>query len=126
MSVLTNTQEAVVEGAETENEHLVQPPRFAPLGMSKNAQGSANSIEILFDVTLHVSVELGRTDMTIREILSLGVGSVIGLTKLAGEPVDILINGKPIARGEVVVIDDKFGVRVTDILSPQDRINTLR
>jgi len=85
-----------------------------------------NPIDILFDVSLHVSVELGRTDMTIREILSLGVGSVIGLTKLAGEPVDILINGKPIARGEVVVIDDKFGVRVMDILSPQDRLNSLR
>ncbi len=126
MTVLANAQDSVVATAESESEHLVQPPRFAPLTATKNVQGSANSIEMLYDISLHVSVELGRTDMTIREILSLGVGSVIGLTKLAGEPVDILINGKSIARGEVVVIDDKFGVRVTDILSPQDRINSLR
>ncbi|MCC7353027.1 MAG: flagellar motor switch protein FliN [Anaerolineae bacterium] len=126
MTVLTNAQDATLEVTESENEHLVQPPRFASLNMTRNTQSSANSIEILYDVSLHVSVELGRTDMTIRDILSLGVGSVVGLTKLAGEPVDILINGKPIARGEVVVIDDKFGVRVMDILSPQDRINSLR
>lgn len=126
MTVLASSQDSVAAAMEGESEHLVQPPRFASLTATKNVQGSANSIEILYDISLHVSAELGRTDMTIREILSLGVGSVISLTKLAGEPVDILINGKPIARGEVVVIDDKFGVRVMDILSPQDRINSLR
>jgi len=126
MTVLASAQDSVAAATESESEHLVQPPRFASLTMTKGTQGSVNSIEILYDISLHVSVELGRTDMTIREILALGVGSVIGLTKLAGEPVDILINGKPIARGEVVVIDDKFGVRVMDILSPQDRINSLR
>jgi flagellar motor switch protein FliN/FliY len=71
-------------------------------------------------------VELGRTDLTIREVLGLGLGSIVELNKMAGEPVDILVNGKPIARGEVVVIDDMFGVRVIDILSPYDRVNSLR
>jgi len=126
MTESTSNPNTVLQASELGSEHVVQPPRFAPLGATKGNPGMMNPIDILFDVSLHVSVELGRTDMTIREILSLGVGSVIGLTKLAGEPVDILINGKPIARGEVVVIDDKFGVRVMDILSPQDRLNSLR
>jgi flagellar motor switch protein FliN/FliY len=76
------------------------------------------------DVQMSVTVELGRTKMYIKDILGLGEGSIIELDKLAGEPVDLLVNGKLIAKGEVVVIDENFGVRVTDIVSPTDRIKT--
>ncbi len=77
------------------------------------------------DIPLKVSVELGRTKRTIKEILELSVGSVVELDKLAGEPVDIHVNNKLIAKGEVVVIEENFGVRVTDILSQTDRLKSI-
>jgi flagellar motor switch protein FliN/FliY len=80
------------------------------------------NIALLLDVPMRVTVELGRTKMTIKEILGLGEGSIIELDKLAGEPVDILVNDKLIAQGEVVVIDENFAVRVTKIVSPMERI----
>ncbi|MEI0559638.1 flagellar motor switch protein FliN [Brachyspira intermedia] len=84
---------------------------------NKNSNGiPTNNIGLLMDVTINVTVELGRARLSIREILSLGEGSIIELQKLAGEPVDLLVNGKLIAKGEVVVIDECFGVRVTDIV----------
>ncbi len=84
---------------------------------NKNSNGiPANNIGLLMDVTINVTVELGRARLSIKEILSLGEGSIIELQKLAGEPVDLLVNGKLIAKGEVVVIDECFGVRVTDIV----------
>jgi len=83
------------------------------------------SIELLMDVSLPVSIELGRTKMAISEILALGPGSVVELNKLAGEPVDLLVNYKIVARGEVVVIDENFGVRVTQLLSPEERLRIL-
>ena len=78
------------------------------------------------DIPLQVTVELGRTNRSVKEILELSPGSIIELDKLAGEPVDILVNNRPIARGEVVVIDENFGVRVTDIVSKSDRIKKLK
>ena len=72
----------------------------------------------LHDVPVELAVEIGRTQMTIREALALGPGSIVTLNRLAGEPVDLLVNGKPIARGEVVVIDEEFGLRVTEVLAP--------
>jgi flagellar motor switch protein FliN/FliY len=83
-------------------------------------------IDLILDVPLEITVELGRTRKTIRDILSFGIGSIVELDKLAGEPVDILVNGKFIAKGEVVVIDENFGVRVTEILSPIERVNKLQ
>jgi flagellar motor switch protein FliN/FliY len=80
---------------------------------------------MLMDVSLDVTIELGRTMMSIKDILNLSVGSVIELDKMAGDPVDILVNNKLIARGEVVVIDENFGVRITEIISTQDRIKDL-
>lgn len=80
------------------------------------------NLNLLMDVQMSLTVELGRTKMYIKDILGLGEGSIIELDKLAGEPVDLLVNGKLIAKGEVVVIDENFGVRVTDIVSPTDRI----
>jgi flagellar motor switch protein FliN/FliY len=103
----------------------VQPVQFAPITPATSTRENGN-IGLLMDVPLQLSVELGSTRMKIKEILELGMGSIIELDRLAGEPVDILVNGKLIAKGEVVVIDENFGVKVTDILSPVDRVNSLQ
>jgi len=102
-----------------ESQPSVRPAIFSPLPPSSSLAGSA-SIDLLLDVPLQVTVELGRTNLSVREVLALGSGSVVELEKLAGEPVDLLVNGRLIARGEVVVIDESFGVRVTEILRPED------
>ena len=86
---------------------------------------SRDSIDRLLDVGLNLSVELGRKDMQIKDILALGPGKIIELDKLAGEPVDLLVNGKLLAKGEVVVVDENFGVRITELLDPVDRIKML-
>ncbi len=83
-------------------------------------------LELLLDVPLDLSVELGRARMSIQDLLNLGPGSVVELDKIAGEPLDILINDRLVARGEAVVVSDKFGVRITDIVSPSERIARLR
>lgn len=87
--------------------------------------GSATDLAILYDIPLELSVELGRVSMLVQEVVDLGPGSIIEIEKAAGDPVDILVNGRFVARGEVVVIDDNFGVRVTEILNPQERISRL-
>ncbi len=87
---------------------------------------NGNGIEMLLDISLPVTVELGRTRMMVRDILHLAPGSILELDKLAGEPVDIMINDKSIARGEVVVIDESFGVRLTSIVTPSERVMNLR
>lgn len=90
------------------------------------AGGPASGLDLILDITLPITVELGRTKMLIRDILALSPGSVLELDKLAGEPVEILVNDRPIARGEVVIIDENFGVRLTHISRPADRIRSLR
>jgi len=80
------------------------------------------NIEIIMDVPLEVTVELGRTSRKIKDILELQPGSIVELNKLAGEPIDILVNGKFVAKGEVVVIDENFGIRITDIINVEHRI----
>ena len=92
-------------------------------GMSS---GESGNIGLIMDVFMEMTVELGRTKKSIKEILGMGEGTIIELDKLAGEPVDILVNHKPIAKGEVVVIDENFGVRVTEILSPMERVSDIR
>lgn len=92
-------------------------------GMSEK---SSQTIDFLMDVTLLVTVEVGRARMTIQDLLQLSQGSVLELEKLAGEPLDIFINGKQVARGEAVIVNEKFGVHITDILSPEDRMGGLR
>lgn len=103
----------------------VQPVQFAPLTSGISAQIETN-IDFIADVPLQITVELGRTRKLIREILELVPGSVVELDKLAGEPVDILVNGRLIAKGEVVVIDENFGVRVTDIIHPNERMRNIQ
>ena len=99
-------------------------PAFAPLPGSGQA-GDTSQIDLLLDISLQVTVELGRARMKIQEILGLRNGSVIELDRLAGEPADILVNGTLIAKGEVVVVDEKFGVRVIEVVSRAKRIASL-
>lgn len=103
----------------------VRPIQFGVLNAGPPPDEPSN-LSLLLDVPLGISVELGSTKMRIREILELGIGSVIELDRLAGEMVDILVNGKLIAKGEVVVIDENFGVKITDIVSPFERVNNLQ
>ncbi|MCL2895317.1 flagellar motor switch protein FliN [Brenneria tiliae] len=87
--------------------------------------GSLHDIDLILDIPVKLTVELGRTKMTIKELLRLSQGSVVALDGLAGEPLDILINGYLIAQGEVVVVADKYGVRITDIITPTERMRRL-
>lgn len=103
----------------------VQPAQFTPLATGPIQVNDAN-IGLILDVPLRVTVELGRTNKSIKDILSLSNGSIVELDKLAGEPVDIHVNGKLLAKGEVVVIDENFGVRITDIVSPEERAARLQ
>jgi len=105
-------------GMNTPNVQSLQFPGLQS-GMGTTEQGN---IGLIMDVYMEMTVELGRTKKQIKEILGMGEGTIIELDKLAGEPVDILVNHKPIAKGEVVVIDENFGVRVTEILSPIERV----
>lgn len=84
------------------------------------------NLDFILDIPLKVTVELGRTSIIIKDLLQLGQGSVLELDKLAGEPLEILVNGKLVAKGEVVVVNEKFGIRLTDIISPIERIETLK
>src|SRR5436309_1568252 len=95
-------------------------------GTPSGGAGASRNLDLLLDVPLEVTVEIGRTRLAIRDLLQLGQGSVVELAKLAGEPLDVLINGRPIARGEAVMVNDRFGVRLTDIISPSERIAGLR
>ena len=102
----------------------VSDAEFAQLQQPAGKSGTQN-IELLMDVDLPVSIELGRTRMSIQDILALGPGSVVELNKLAGEPVDLLVNFKVVARGEVVVVDENFGLRVTQLMTPEERLKAL-
>lgn len=104
--------------------NFVQQAQFSPLSPG-SISSQPNNLGLIFDVPLQVSVELGKATKTIKEILELGPGAVIELDRLAGEPVDMIVNGKLIAKCEVVVINETFGIRITEIISPSDRINTL-
>jgi flagellar motor switch protein FliN len=103
----------------------ISPVKFPPLDEGI-PPGVGGNISLILDVPMTLTVELGRTTQLVQDILGLGEGSIIELDKLAGEPVDLLVNGKLIAKGEVVVIDENFGVRVTDIVSPADRLTGLQ
>ncbi|CAB3928704.1 flagellar motor switch protein FliN [Achromobacter deleyi] len=96
---------------------------FKPLAGS--AAGTGTDIDLIMDVPVQLTVELGRTRLTIKNLLQLGQGSVVELDGLAGEPMDIFVNGYLIAQGEVVVVEDKYGIRLTDIITPSERINRL-
>ncbi|MES1039102.1 flagellar motor switch phosphatase FliY [Peribacillus simplex] len=104
----------------------VQPASFTSFQPYQLQESQTKNLSMLMDIPLQVTVELGRTKRSVKDILELSSGSIIELDKLAGEPVDILVNSRLIAKGEVVVIDENFGVRVTDIMSQSDRLNKIR
>ena len=101
-----------------------QPHIFQNL-TSGSAQPAANNLDLILDIPVQLTVELGRTKIAIRNLLQLAQGSVVELDGLAGEPMDVLVNGCLIAQGEVVVVNDKFGIRLTDIISPAERLRRI-
>ena len=114
--------ETAIEAAEPEVEAVDYVPFEATVTPADDLPADvADDLERLRDVPVELAVEIGRTRMTIGETLALGPGSIIALNRLAGEPVDLLVNGKPIARGEVVVIDEEFGLRVTEVTTGAGR-----
>jgi flagellar motor switch protein FliN/FliY len=108
-----------------QTEQEVRQPAFAELS-DDNGTAGTRDINFLLDIPLVVMIEIGRTKMLIKDLLQLGQGSVIELDKMVGEPMEVFVNGKMIARGEVVVINEKFGIRLTDIISPAERIQQLK
>ncbi len=103
----------------------VQQPDFEDLKAETN-EAVSRDIDFLLDIPVEITVQLGTSRMLIKELLQLGQGSVVELDKLAGEPMEILANNRLIARGEVVVVNEKFGVRLTDIISPSERLTQLK
>ena len=99
---------------------------FPDFGQAGAKSGSINDYDMILDIPVQLTVELGRTKIAIRNLLQLAHGSVVELDGLAGEPMDVLVNGTLIAQGEVVVVNDKFGIRLTDIVTPSERIRKLR
>ncbi len=93
---------------------------------SSGSSHGERDLDFLLDIPLEVTVELGRSRMAIRDLLQLGQGSILELDKMAGEPLEILVNGRLVARGEVVVVNERFGIRLTEVISPQERIKQLR
>ncbi|MBI4643908.1 MAG: flagellar motor switch protein FliN [Deltaproteobacteria bacterium] len=102
----------------------IDPGAGAPAQAAKKPASHQN-LDLLLDIPLEITAELGRAKMIINDLLQLGQGSVIELNKLAGEPLEIMVNQKLIARGEVVVVNEKFGIRLTDVISPLERIKQL-
>ena len=104
-----------------------QPATFSDTGGAAGAAGSAgNNLDVILDIPVMLSMEIGRTSITIQELLQLARGSVVELDRMAGEPLDVLVNGTLVARGEVVVVNDKFGVRLSDVISPAERVGSLK
>lgn len=119
-------EQAEVESGETKSGGTVPPlDQFESVGKSNGSENPIN-LEVLMDVPVTLSMEIGRTSLNIRSLLQLNQGSIVELDRLAGEPLDVLVNGTLIARGEVVVINEKFGIRLTDVISPAERLRKLR
>jgi flagellar motor switch protein FliN len=120
----TNVEgEETAEAAVEENDELANEEEDNKT--TDKANGEPASLDLILDIPLTVTVELGRSKMLINDLLQLGQGSVIELTKLVGEPLEVLVNNKLVARGEVVVVNEKFGVRLTDIVTPMERVKSL-
>jgi flagellar motor switch protein FliN len=113
-----------VQTSSDSGEASPQATSFPPVD-NQSAVPANKNIEFVLDIPLQVTVQIGSTRMLIRELLQLGQGSVIELNKLAGEPMEVLVNNKLVARGEVVVVNEKFGIRLTDVVSPNQRIQQL-
>ena len=121
----TGTKNLPDISSDSEGDSSKKPYAFSDLDKAQVSEPQDN-IDFILDIPLEISVELGRTKMLINDLLRLGQGSVIGLTKLAGETLEVLANQRLIARGEVVVVDEKYGIRLTEIVSPTERIERLK
>jgi flagellar motor switch protein FliN/FliY len=108
-----------------EDESAVTDSEGSEEAQDLDEQDETKSLDLILDIPLTVTVELGRSKMLINDLLQLGQGSVIELTKMVGEPLEVLVNQKLVARGEVVVVNEKFGIRLTDIISPMERVQSL-
>lgn len=112
--------------SEAADAQSAQPANIFPsFGGGGNASGMLNELDMILDIPVQIAVELGRTKITIKNLLQLAHGSVVELDAMAGEPMDVLVNGTLIAQGEVVVVNDKFGIRLTDIITPSERMRKL-
>lgn len=120
--------EAMAE--QTASQAAVQPaakqPVFEQFTHAQSSDGARHDIDLILDIPVQLTVELGRTRVPIKQVLSMAQGSVIELDGLAGEPMDLMVNGCLIAQGEVVVVNEKFGIRITDIVTPSERIRRLQ
>lgn len=114
------------QGEPLQSQVPVSQAHFEALPQNSTLVNAPPNLNIILDVGLQLSVELGRTNKKVKDILELNTGSIVELDKLSGEPVDVLVNGKPLAKGEVVIIDENFGVRITEILPPTDRVKNLK
>lgn len=122
---LERQKEMIKQSAQPGPQQPVQPQGPAPAVVATSSSGQTPNLKFILDIPLQITVELGRKRLLVHDLLQLSQGSVIELTKQIGEPFEVLVNQKLIARGEVVVINDKFGVRITDIISPLERVQQL-
>ncbi len=121
---MSDTDQAENQASETEQQ-AAQPAAFEEFGGEAAKLGEMRDLDVILDIPVQMTVELGRTKIAIRSLLQLAQGSVVELDGLAGEPLDVLVNGMLIAKGEVVVVNDKFGIRLTDVIAPSERIRKL-
>ena len=122
---MSESQASTVAEEKTAAAAAARPADFPVLEQSA-LTGGPNAVDFILDIPLQLSVRIGSTRMLIRDLLQLGQGSVIELDKLAGEPMEVLVNGKLVARGEAVVVNEKLGVRLTDVISPAERVRHLQ
>lgn len=130
---MTDWEEAMAEQEEAEGQKEAEnyePEQFENSPRQPNetpdADGEKENLDLVLDIPVTVAMEIGRSRIAIRNLLQLSQGSVVELDRLAGEPMDVLVNGTLIAQGEVVVVNDKYGIRLTDVISPEERIKRLR
>jgi flagellar motor switch protein FliN/FliY len=121
-----NVQEELEASKKQETKTAVSTANFEELQKAERISGATLELDFVLDIPLTLTVELGRCRMLIGELLQLGQGSVVELAKFAGEPMDVFVNQRLIARGEVVVVNEKFGIRLTDIVSPAERVSKLK
>ncbi len=114
------------EWAAAMSEQNVQPAEFEELSPAAAPQSFGSDLDLIMDIPVTLSMELGSTEIAIRNLLQLTQGSVVELDRYAGEPLDVLVNGTLIAHGEVVVVNDRYGIRLTDVVSPSERIKRLK
>jgi flagellar motor switch protein FliN/FliY len=122
----TNGQGGTDDTADTGGGEEFQQVAAKQLNDTANPESGEVKLDVILDIPVTVGMEIGRTQLSIRNLLQLNQGSIVELDRLAGEPMDVLVNGTLVAHGEVVVVNEKFGIRLTDVVSPADRIKNLR